>query len=176
VSFTGAFADYTVLIESTGITITDKVVNRDGVDQVVNVERFLFSDGEYKVNAAGTGLGVLSPEAAQVLDLVQGSGYTDSAVGLTYEFTEENMGDWLDDSGPLLVFQGGGGTNDGDNSLVYSVQFTPGSGSDPGFTTLSMQFDMNSAVGQIQPSDLIELTFPGDVRSSLVPESLTYSG
>jgi hypothetical protein len=184
VSFTGAFADYTVLIESTGITITDQVVNRDGVDQVVNVERFLFSDGEYKVNADGKALGALPPAAAQVLDRVQGSGYSDAvdASQLTEAQMLEAIDDWIDGFPPLLVSQVVSRTlativgDSDDNEFKYGMEFTPGTDGAAGSTQVFLRYDLNAAVGQVQPSDLIELTFLGDVRSSLVPESLTFSG
>lgn len=176
--FTGAFADYTVLIEATGIRITDKVANRDGVDQIVNVERFLFTDGEYKVNAAGTGFGPLSPQAAEVLDVVQGRGYSD--IVNVDALTEDDLTgpDWADGLIPLLVVEVTSKDliDVRDNTLRYFVEFGPGSSGGGGTTTLFMRFDQNALVGSVQASTLIELTFPGDVRSSLVPESLTYSG
>ena len=194
VSFTGAFADYEMLIESAGIRITDKVANRDGADLLVNVERFVFTDGEYKVNAAGTGLGFLNPAAAKVLDVVQGAGYTDSVDAArfaidTTQLTEAQLlalfspiSDWIDGSTPLLVSQVANrslavidGPGD-DNELKYGLEFIAGAAGSSGTTTLFMRVDQNPLDGQIQPSSLIELTFPGDVRTSLVPDSLTYSG
>ena len=63
-----------------------------------------------------------------------------------------------------------------DNELKYGLEFLAGTGGSSGTTTLFMRYDQNPLDGQIQPSTLIEFTFPGDVRASLVPESLTYSG
>jgi Ca2+-binding RTX toxin-like protein len=178
--FTGAFADYTVLIETTGIKITDKVASRDGEDQVVGVERFVFSDGEYKVNVAGSTevLGVLNAQAAEVLDAVQGAGYTD-AVDADALIEDDLAGpDWIDGSIPLLLVQVE--SKDLieviDNVLKYAVKFTSGSAGNPGTTVLSMRLDLNPLDDQIEPSDLIELTFPGDVASNLTPASLTFSG
>lgn len=175
-AFTGAFADYTVLIEATGIRITDTVANRDGTDQLVNVERFLFSDGEYKVNGSGAGLEALNSQAAEVLDIIKGSGYTDAVDASTFQFTDSNIGDWIDGFPPLLISQVATRTlativgESDDNEFKYGMEFTGGT------TQVFFRYDMNAAVGQVQSSDLIELSFPGDVRASLVPESLTYSG
>lgn len=175
-AFTGAFADYTVLIEAAGIRITDTVANRDGIDQVMNVERFLFSDGEYRVSGSGAGLAALNPQAAEVLDLTQGSGYTDAVDASTFQFTDSNIGDWIDGFPPLLISQVTTRTlativgESDDNEFKYGMEFTGGT------TQVFFRYDTNAAVGQVQPSDLIELSFPGDVRASLVPESLTYSG
>lgn len=175
-TFSVAFAAYMALIEAASIKITDKVAYRDGVDSLVSVERLVFSDGEFIVNADGTGVSVLNAQAAKVVDAVQSSGYADAVDGATFAFSPENMGDWLDGSAPVLVLQRASFNGDGDNQLVYSALFVAGVGADPGSTLLSMRYDMNPAVGAIQPGILLELTFPGDVRASLVPESLTYSG
>ena len=174
--FTGVFSEYTVLISATGIRITDKVTDRDGIDDIVNVERFMFADGEYRPNASGTGLSLLSPEAAEVLDLVQGSGYTDAVDGATFTFTDENIGDWLDGSAPLLVIQGTTFGTDGDNQLIYSATYVPGTGDEVGTTLLSMRYDTNPAVGEIEHTALIQLTFPDNVVGDLTPSSLTFSG
>jgi Ca2+-binding RTX toxin-like protein len=54
VGFSGKLADYTVTYDSnTGIyTLVDKTANRDGTDQIVNVQNFKFSD----VSVTGTQL------------------------------------------------------------------------------------------------------------------------
>jgi hypothetical protein len=187
-AFTEAFANYTVLIEDGGIRITDTVASRDGVDQVVNVERFLFADGEYKVKADGTGLDALSPQAAQVLDRVQGSGYTDAV-----DSRPSTLGpDWLDGQSPLLIRQEtalSGVTNtatDGDNLMKYFVEFVADTGGGAGTTKLSLRFDTDpdnndpnatpAITGQVSMSNLIEYTFTGNVVDQLVPSSLSYSG
>ncbi len=180
--FTGPYANYQVVIANGMVTITDGVANRDGVDRVVNVERFLFSDGEYKVSGSGTGIAALNAQAAEVLNRTQGSGYTDAVDASTFQFTDSNMGDWIDGFPPLLISQVATRTlatiagDLDDNELKYGTEFTAGAVGTPGTTQVFFRYDMNAAVGQVQPSDLIELSFLGDVRSSLVPESLTYSG
>lgn len=53
--FSGAFQDYIVSQNNQGhITLTDKVIGRDGVDSFVNVERFKFDDGVIAIDFDGT--------------------------------------------------------------------------------------------------------------------------
>lgn len=53
--FSGKFSDYTVSRNDQGqLTLTDKVVGRDGVDSFVNVERFKFDNGVIALDWGGT--------------------------------------------------------------------------------------------------------------------------
>jgi hypothetical protein len=63
-----------------------------------------------------------------------------------------------------------------DNEFKYGMEFVAGAAGTPGTTQVFFRYDLNPAVGQVSASDLIELSFSGDLRASLVPESLTYSG
>jgi Domain of unknown function (DUF4214)/FG-GAP-like repeat len=53
--FSGAFQDYVVSWNEAGhLTLTDKVVGRDGTDSFVNVERFKFDNGVIALDFGGT--------------------------------------------------------------------------------------------------------------------------
>lgn len=85
--------------------------------------------------------------------------------------------DWLSGTAPVMMVevmessqvQIAGLTDD--NLLKYFVDYDEISDK----THLKAMFDEDPDLNQVQPSDLIELTFPGDVSSSLVPASLTFS-
>jgi hypothetical protein len=86
--------------------------------------------------------------------------------------------DWLSGIPPVLVVEVAEPSQvqisglTGDNLLKYFVNYDDSDDK----TYLTAMFDADPDLNQVQPSNLIELTFPGDVRSSLVPESLTFSG
>jgi hypothetical protein len=85
--------------------------------------------------------------------------------------------DWLTGPAPLLVVDVADPaqvliTSSDDNLLKFAAIYDETNDE----THLTAMFDEDPDLDQIQPGQLIELTFPGDVRSSLVPESLTFSG
>lgn len=85
--------------------------------------------------------------------------------------------DWLTGPAPLLVVDVADPaqvliTSSDDNLLKFAAIYDETNDE----THLTAMFDEDPDLDQIQPSQLIELTFPGDVTSSLVPESLTFSG
>jgi Ca2+-binding RTX toxin-like protein len=64
--FSGLASEYTVQVSAASIRITDKNPDRDGSDMLASVERFMFADGLYALNAAGTGLAPYAQPAAGV--------------------------------------------------------------------------------------------------------------
>jgi hypothetical protein len=100
--------------------------------------------------------------------------------------------DWLDGQAPLIVRRVNSlsavtdTSTDDDGLLKYFVEFAAGVSGAVDTTKLNLRFDADPdnnnnygsppVTGQIAMTSLIELTFPGDVRTSLVPDSLTYSG
>jgi Ca2+-binding RTX toxin-like protein len=109
-------------------------------------------------------------------------GNVSSAPALSVAGVELYTADWLDAmlaaQPPLLVAQVSeasqvqiSGLSD-DNLLRYAAIYDQTTGE----THVSAMFDTNPALNQVEPSALIDLSFLGDVRASLVPESLTFSG